>query len=330
VSLTGTGDRPLRRGLARGLELALPGALLLAVIGTLASGSPASDGVRLQQRNFFGILRVVETYPEDPARHRLNLRHGTTIHGLQFQKPEARGLPTAYFGRMTGIGLLFDHTSGRERREVGVVGLGVGTLASYGRPADRFTFYEIDPDVVRIAHDPRFFTYLRDSAAEIRVVPGDARLSLEADPPVEGAPGYDLLVLDAFSSDAIPVHLLTLEAFRLYLRHLAPGGLIAAHVSNQYLELAPLILRAGDELGLSGVRIANRAHDDSLSMASVWIVLAREPAAIGALKRRVLLRRQALGLDAADLFVDRPDADPADTPLWTDDYSDLFGAIVVD
>jgi hypothetical protein len=189
---------------------------------------------------------------------------------------------------------------------VGLIGLGSGALAAYGRPGDRYTFFEIDPAVAHIASDPSLFTYLSDSEASTEIVLGDGRLSL-----ARSDATFDLLVLDAFSSDAIPVHLLTREAFQEYLRH---TGVIAIHVSNRYFDLAPVIHRLADDLGLTGrwrLDPSSPELEAAGRWSSQWVALATEPAA---------LRHLTPELGWGDL-------PPAEGRLWTDDYSDLLGAL---
>jgi len=199
---------------------------------------------------------------------------------------------------------------------VGVIGLGVGTLAAYGEPWRSFTFFELDPAVVRIARDPGYFTYLSDAGSSVSFVVGDGRLEIAKRPPAS----FDLVVVDAFSSDAIPVHLLTREAFGVYLDKLAPGGLLALHVTNQNLDLEPVVDAIARSFGLQGL-----ALDDEVSSpqellegkdASTWIVLSRAADAVAPLRA-----------DPRWRAVPRADAPPDPRRLWTDDYSNLFGVI---
>ena len=169
------------------------------------------------------------------------LVHGTITHGLQFLAPDRRRFPTTYYGRQSGVGLAILNTRHSAQR-VGVIGLGAATLASYGRPGDYYRFYEINPLVIEVAR--KQFTYLSDCPAKVDVVLGDARLSLDREPSQQ----FDVLAVDAFSSDSIPVHLLTLEAFRLYFRHLRPDGVLAVHVSNTHLKLEPVVGRLAQAL----------------------------------------------------------------------------------
>ena len=220
-------------------------------------------------RNFYGSLRVVESAD---AR---TLFHGTIKHGSQFLAESRRAWPTSYYGLPSGIGLALRNCCAREKR-VGVIGLGAGTLATYGAPGDEFRFYEINPQVVEIAEAQ--FTFLANSKAKIEIAPGDARLSLEREPPRH----FKILVVDAFSGDAIPVHLMTKEAFAVYLRHVEPLGVIAFHVSNQFLDLAPAVRRVAVEYGFEAVEIhSDRDEDRGLSSAT-WVLVTRNREFLGA------------------------------------------------
>jgi hypothetical protein len=251
------------------------------------------------ERNFYGVLRIYEqTSPS--AGKALFLGNGATLHGMQYEAPDLRVRPTEYYGLASGVGRAIAALE-RERgaRRIGVIGLGAGTLAAYGRAGDTLRFYELNPAVLVLARNP--FTYLGDSRARIEVALGDARLSLQRESPQ----GFDLLVVDAFSSDSIPVHLLTLEALDLYLRHTKPDGLIAFHTSNRYLDLPPVIARIAQARGLVA-RIVESDAADEFNSPSTWVLLAREPRAFA----RAELAPVAKALPQ---YGSRP---------WTDDYSD--------
>lgn len=252
-------------------------------------------GVVLRERTFFGSYRVTE------GTERRTLVNGTTVHGWEELRGPWVGEPTSYYSRGGPIGdvmAAYEGTPVLDR--VALVGLGIGTMAAYGAPSQRMDFYEIDPVIADIARSR--FGYLRESAAEVRVVLGDARLRLAT-----ARATYGLVVLDAFSSDAIPAHLLTEEAVRTYLRRLSPGGLLAVHVSNRHLDLAPVLGATARELGL----VALVRHDgvtEEQASPSTWVVLARDPADL----RRLLTR---------------PGWDPVDgdaARAWTDDYSSVL------
>ncbi len=286
---------PVRWALLGG---ALAGALALALsLGETAHES-AGDA-RVLVRNFYGTLRVADGFGV-----RL-LHHGAITHGTQLLDPQLAGRPTTYYSPDSGVGRALRAAAERPGLHVGVVGLGAGTLAAYGRPGDRYRFYEINPLVVRLAETE--FTYLGDTPAAVEVVLGDARLSLAR----ERRQRFDLLAVDAFTSDAIPVHLLTREALALYLDHLADGGILAVHVSNRHLDLAPLVRRTAETLGVhvTMVDAYGAAPDDPGAYGSTWVLIARRAEALA----HPLIREAAAPVPA------RPDLRP-----WTDDYSNLF------
>lgn len=273
-----------------------------------------------QARNFFGVVSVkkrltnvakaqaggasaatTETIPE------LLLVHGRIAHGRQFVDPAKRHLATAYFGESSGVGRAIRSLQKAGPIHVGVIGLGVGTLAAYARPNDIFRFYEINPEVERLAR--KHFTFLGDCRGKSDIVLGDARLSLEAEPPQK----FDLLVLDAFSSDSIPVHLLTQEAFKIYLRHLAPNGVIAAHISNNYLRLAPVVRRLAEDRGMQTSRILDPGDESQLRNLSNWVLATRNKAFL-----------KANPSDPVDWGADKCPA-----PLWTDQYNNLYQVLIL-
>ena len=257
--------------------------------------------LRTMVRSFYGVLNVRDS-GEGPDAMRV-LSHGTIIHGKQFLEDAKRDLPTTYYGVTSGVGLAILDARGRGPVRIGVVGLGAGTLAAYGRASDLVRFYDINPQVVELARTE--FSFLKDSPAKIEVALGDARLSLERE---EAPQNFDVLALDAFSSDAIPVHLLTVEAFRTYFRHLKPGGILAVHISNRYLDLAPVVQQAARALSLELREIENDDDDDAGVYRSDWMLLSASPAAF-----RGPLLDEARAVDSEPRV-----------RLWTDDYSDLY------
>jgi hypothetical protein len=301
-----------------GLALVSTGALALYVLGA----GRVEPGTLAVERNFFGILRVIETHGRAPS---VELRHGTTRHGLQYTATGARHRPTSYYGQPTGIGVVLEQRMriGRTPARLGVVGLGIGTLAAYGRKEDRIVFYEIDPQVVRLARDSGQFTYLADSKAEIEIVTGDARLSLETELAQSGSRGFDVLVIDAFTSDAVPLHLLTAEAFRVYVAQLATGGVLAVHVSNRNLELTNPVARLAREVGLYAFVVVNLDSPQQLAEASDWVVLVREPAYFEVLEAEVEQLPKPMGRPRTRTFRLEPEG-IARTPLWTDDFSNVL------
>jgi SAM-dependent methyltransferase len=277
-------------------------AATLALIGYLGYQiREFRHGSRLLVRNFYGALRVNDEDDED-ARIR-KLTHGTINHGEEFLDEGRHMQPTTYYGYKSGVGLAIQEAQRRLGLRVGVIGLGTGTIAAYGRPGDTYHFYDINPLVIDIARGQ--FRFLPDSKAKVDIVLGDARLSLEREPPQR----YDVLAVDAFSSDAIPVHLLTREAFALYFRHLQPGGVLAVHVSNKHLDLAPVVEMAANSLGKRAVVIDTDDDDDKRVFGATWVLVSGRQSffdypfirgAGKAVKRIAGLR------------------------MWTDDYSNLF------
>jgi hypothetical protein len=262
-------------------------------------------------RNFYGVLRVVR-HDAGSDREMVQLKHGRIIHGIQYASSDRRREATTYYGPRSGIGLALDRHPRRlagQPLRVGGVGLGVGTIAAYARPGDTFVFYEINPEVIALSEGSApTFTYLRESPAESAVVPGDARLALERELPR----GFDVLAVDAFSSDAIPVHLLTREALRLYLGHLrAPEGVVAFHVSNRYLDLKPVVRGLAGPLGLRGALVVSRGFDGA--WPSDWVLLTRGQGLLD-------------DPDVASSATTLPLGD-AGLPVWTDAHSDLLRVI---
>lgn len=288
-----------RRQLVAGI-LAAVGTVLLARALLRDAAAQLAGPVALS-RSFFGVLRLEARDAHDAERAYFRLAHGTTEHGSQYVAPARRRWPTTYYGESSGIGIVLRRFPRRGLR-VGVVGLGAGTLATYGRKGDVFRFYEINPDVVRIARS--YFTYLKNSAAACDVVLGDGRLSLESEPDQR----YDVLVLDAFSSDAIPLHLLTVEAFDVYLRHLRPDGVVAVHASSRYLDPAPVVRALADRSALAMVRVFSRGDATRCLEPADWLILTRNAS---------LLADGELGSAAA-----RDDGRRA--RAWTDDHNDLL------
>ena len=258
------------------------------------------------ERTFFGVYRVTQ----DRKGEYRALAHGTTLHGMQALHGPEKGEPLTYFHRNGPFGQAFAGLSqAQQPRHVAVIGLGVGTLAAYAQPGQRWTFYEIDAAVERIARNPQYFDFLERCGERCRVVIGDARLSL-----ARGAEPYEVMVLDAFSSDSIPMHLLTSEALALYLKGLQPRGVILFHISNRHLTLAPIVGRLAKQHNLVAlVNTDQHAPGWPRSRApSIWVAMARERADLGAI--------------AADARW-RPVDVPATTPLWTDDFSNILSAI---
>lgn len=276
-------------------------ALILSATAYMSAREP----VLYRGRSFFSVHSVLV---DESKRFRLFV-HGGIVHGSQSVDPVQRRQATAYFYRTGPIGQLFAAMAAMPKRHIGVVGLGVGSLAAYSEADQIWTFYEIDPAVADIARDRRYFTYLNDSPARMRIVLGDARLSLQH----AADKTYDLLVLDAFSSDAVPVHLLTREALRLYLSKLARDGMIAFNISNRYVELEPLLGDlAGDARLICLEQDDLRVRQDELQRGkygSRWLVMAHRLEDFGPLK------------DDSRWHVVSPRPQPV---VWTDDFSNLL------
>jgi protein-L-isoaspartate O-methyltransferase len=262
--------------------------------------SLATD-TRVMTRNFYGTLRVKQTGPEQDPDTVRRLMHGLIMHGEQYLGPRRREA-TTYYGSTSGIGRLITMLQPSGPLRVGVIGLGTGTMAAYGRTGDVYRFYEINPKVVEIARTQ--FYFLNDSGARIETVLGDARLGLEREQPEQ----YDVLVIDAFSSDSIPVHLITREALAVYLRHMKPSGVIAFHVTNRFLRLAPVVKRLADDQGLHTLLIIDDAEKSDLSKTD-WVLVSRDAA---------LLKRKEIAAGADDI-----DEIPG-LRVWTDDFNNLF------
>jgi len=255
-------------------------------------------------RNFYGVLRVRET--GHGTDYRRGLIHGSIQHGIQYRDPKLSRYPTAYFGPTSGIGrLLSQRPGGTAPIRVGVVGLGIGTLAAWGISGDVFRFYEIDPEVIDDAQQE--FTYLKDSQAKIEFVLGDGRLSLER----EADQKFDLLILDAFFGDAIPVHLVTSEALTVYQRHVKPGGIIAFNVTNRFVDIAPVIARLAEVHKLHAIVVEDR-NEKPPSYASDWVLLSDRPESLNRPRLNEAARRLEPG---------------PDTKLWTDNFNSILQVI---
>jgi spermidine synthase len=286
-------------------------ALLLCVASL---GIALADNARRQSkqllsvsRNFYGVLRVrddIERYGEsdeeaqdEPTHELLN---GRIEHGFQYLKPELRSVPTSYYAFMSGVGRALSLPSDGPRR-VGLVGLGTGTLATYARSGDHYQFYEINSKVEEIART--YFTFLSDCKGEVEIVHGDARLNLSRQPPQN----FNVLVLDAFSGDAIPIHLLTREAFAIYLPHMALGGIIAVHISNKHFDLEPVVLAIADVYDLSTATI-HSGHTSTGASSATWVLVSASPQALQPKRiHNARAKEQTQG-----------------RVLWTDDHASLF------
>ena len=308
ISLFTQANSPLRRGKPLWAWLALgPGVAALGIYLALPH-SPLDQFTLASTRDFFGVLKLFEAPSASPRGKVRLLGHGGIIHGFQWVEPAYwHSVKTSYFGNGTGVADAFALLAPHRPLRVGVVGLGIGTIAAWGQEGDHFKFYEINPSVVRIAKEN--FTYLRDAKAEIEIVEGDGRLALEAEPDQH----FDLLVLDAFNGDSPPIHLMTAEAFQLYRRHLEPDGVLAVNVSNKFLEFEPVVRRIAEATELTAVRI-DSAYDLKTGLtAATWMLLSPQP-------------------DLFDPLAAKAKPAPADPPdrarmLWTDDYANVLSIV---
>jgi hypothetical protein len=275
--------------------------VMVALLVTKVRGVGGGNIVRV--RNFYGTLRVSQG---KDAYFRATVRtlfNGIIQHGQQVFRVDLKTTPTTYYGRASGVGLALDHCCADRPRRIGVIGLGTGTIAAYGRPGDVVRFYDINPKTEPIAR--HYFTYLRDSPARTEIVLGDARVSLAGEPPQQ----FDVLAIDAFTGDAIPVHLLTTEALQLYRRHLKPNGIVAFHVSNHFLDLAPVVEQLAEHAGMKTAFVSaggDRARD--LDSSDWVLVTTDEDFLMTAQVRRAI----------------QPITIPPRLRRWTDDYNSLI------
>jgi hypothetical protein len=303
-----------------GFWLWLPSIALICFLGNRLQDIVAEDDVDVLHttRNFYGVLRVTEETPDESEEYgmpgRISLRHGQIQHGFQYLDEYWKTQPTTYYGLESGVGIAIELCRDIAREDtdqhalrVGVVGLGTGTIAAYGQSGEYFRFYDINSDVRGLA--AMYFTYLSDSKAETEVVVGDARIVMERELAVGQSQQFDVLAIDAFSSDAIPVHLLTTECGDLYREQLRPGGVLAIHISNRFLELDPITRGMAEHLGWHAVRIENDEDDSAGVFSSTWVLLT-----------------------SSEAFVSAPDIQDVDSEWdetdrilhWTDDYSGLW------
>ena len=267
-----------------------------------------NDTVELS-RNFYGALRVKSVSAQDPENARLRLMHGVITHGEQYTLPKFRKLPTTYYGNDSGVGraiLGLRALSADRPQRIGLVGLGVGTLAAYGRVGDEYRIYELNPAVLELAR--RRFFYLNESPAKVVTPLGDARLVLEREAPQR----LDVLAVDAFSSDSIPVHLITREAAQVYRRHVANDGVIAFHISNRYLDLTGIVRQLADDIGWQALQVQDSPGDDSYLYSSQWVLLTANAALAARLKE----------LKVVEELPRVPGLRP-----WTDDFNNLFAVL---
>jgi hypothetical protein len=257
------------------------------------------------ERNFYGTLLTLDVVRPDPLDNVRQLYHGSVRHGEQYLTASRRDEPTTYYGPTSGIGLAIKHSRSPQHKKVGLIGLGAGTLAVYGKPGDSYRFYEINPQVVDMAQHE--FTFMQDSQASVDTVLGDARLVLEKEAPNN----FDVLAVDAFSGDSIPVHLITREAMTTYKRHISANGIIAFHVTNRFLSLAPVV----EKLALDQNMVAVLVHDEATSVPwrrTDWVLVAKNPS---------VLQQPAIASATSKIAAIRG------LQVWTDDFNNLFQVI---
>ena len=290
-----------------GMTFAVVACLILIAVGT------GHEAV-LRSRNFYGVLRLTRESHGDQGE-RLVLTNGRVLHGAQFVEREKRTWPTTYYGRQSAIGLAMEHHPRRlaaqseERRlRVGVIGLGAGTIAALARPGDYIRFYEINPDVVTIAE--RYFTFLKDTPAVVEVVSGDARVQMEAEVARNQRQSFDILAVDAFSSEAIPIHLLTRECLDTYWRHLRPEGLLLFHISNESLNLEPVVRGLARQSNRQALYIPNQGDAAQGVSTASWVLLTNNRDFLDSAKIQRAIK---------------PPPDPLAPPLlWRDDFAGLW------
>jgi hypothetical protein len=313
VSLSDSRSEQGRRSHRLTDTLLMGGIAVLGVVLIFYAVKGSVD-VLWSSRDFYGVLQVKQSNAREREQQAYSAVHNGTLHGFQYQDEEKRRLPTAYYVEDSGMGLaILNHPHRAGGMRIGAAGLGVGTLAAYGRSGDTIRFYEINPAVVRLAEgEGGYFDFLEECPAQVEIVPGDARISLERELAAGRSQGFDLLVVDAFSGDAIPVHLLTAEAFDVYLAHLQPDGIIALHISNRYMDLRPVVQTLADHFQLGTALIVSDRGGDGRGSWATWMLVT-----------------------ANETFLEQPEIAERSRPwqadtglrLWTDDYSSVFQAL---
>jgi hypothetical protein len=291
------------------LAISLGGLAALSIVGL--AFAILSRSTLFVERNFYGLVRVDKAVIESTGQPVYKMVHGITVHGVQYLDPALKRKPTAYFTEQSGVGLaILNHPRREQGMRVGVVGMGIGVLAAYSQAGDVYRLYEINPAAIRLAQgEGGYFSFLKDSPAQVYVIPGDGRISLEQELQTGGSNQFDLLILDAFSSDSVPVHLIDEQAFAIYLEHLKPDGMLAMNITNNYLDLRPVAWKLAERFGLRMVYIINTG-DGQTAYTSQWVLLARDPAMLN----NPAIANRVTGMDDFNKSL----------PLWTDNYSNLF------
>jgi SAM-dependent methyltransferase len=251
---------------------------------------------------------VKTTQIGEPGMDAIEMTHGVTVHGVQFVSGQLRDQLTTYYTEHSGVGLaILEHPYRDRKMRVGILGLGTGTLAAYGQPGDIYRFYEINPAVIELAKgEGGYFTFLQDSLAFVEIIQGDARLSLERELAAGLRQDFDLLALDTFDSDAIPVHLIDEQAFQIYLQHLKPGGILAVHVSNRHFDFVPVVQALAQHFRLHMILVQNPENDLG-GLSSIWVLLSQDASSL----ENPQIERHATRLSDQT----------ASIRLWTDNYS---------
>ncbi len=301
---------PTPRRLASGAIIALSATSLVGILVDLLPDNDPKYVTEMEGRNFYGLVTVMHRAIGDPEEN-YTFFSGHISHGKQLADPAKRGAPLTYYGAGSGCERAVKFVQGRSPScRIGVVGLGIGTIATYARPTDTLRFYEINPEVIRIAQDTRWFHFLADCPQQPELVLGDARLQLERELRTTGSHQYDLLVIDAFSGDAVPTHLLTREAFEVYLQHLKPDGVLALHITNTHLDLYPVVSQLAAHFEYGHRRIYKTSEQKKMLDRSYYFLMTKD---------EQFLR------EVQDEIQDLPDylRRQRNVPMWTDDYTNL-------
>lgn len=286
---------------------------VLSIGGVLLDQLPDNDPkyvTEMEGRNFYGLVTVMHRAIGDPQEN-FTFFSGHISHGKQLADPAKRATPLTYYGAGSGVATAMKYVQSQSPNcRIGVVGLGIGTLATYARPGDSMRFYEINPEVINIAQDTRWFHFLSDCPQKPELVLGDARLQLERELRMTGSHQYDLLVIDAFSGDAVPTHLLTREAFEVYLKHLKPNGVLALHITNTHLDLYPVVSQLAEHFQYGQRRIYKTSDRKLMLDRSYYFLMTKD---------ELFLK------EVQDEIQDLPDylRRPRQVPMWTDDYTNL-------
>jgi hypothetical protein len=293
-----------------GMAVVLAGVSLVGILFDQLPDRRPKYRTVFESRNFYGVVSVMHRAIGDEDEN-YTFYSGHIAHGKQLADPARRHIPLTYYGEGSGCELAVKYVQQRSPQcKIGIVGLGVGTIATYGRAGDSLRMYEINPEVIKIAQDTRWFHFLSDCPSQKEVVLGDARLQLERELKANGSHQFDLLIIDAFSGDAVPTHLLTREAFDVYLKHLAPNGMLALHITNTHLDLYPVVSKLADHYGYSHRRIYKPGDDDKLLQRTYYMLITND---------QQFLTQTPNKIDDLPDYLRRE----REVPMWTDDYTNL-------